>query len=274
MMERALALDPNNSEAHLSYSYYLSGAGRCVESLEHAYTALEIDPEFGWRTLSVPRALKCVGRFAESDAAYLKALDQDRGNMFILREMYMNHLIRSEADGLERLRAHVRDTLWKDAPNSDVQGWLDWTAIAVEALRGKREPFIAALEKEVGADRRPDESDSLPELYRRKGDVLWIHAIEFAVLGKAERSIDMLVRAVADSALYIPETMPYGAFEFSPEVRANPRYQAIWRSDPRLTELAGLRLQALKDGQMAGVLPDGTKVVPRIDNVRVTDTRG
>ncbi len=261
MMERALALDPNNSEAHLSYSYYLSGAGRCVEALEHSYTALEIDPEFGWRTLSVPRALKCIGRFEESDAAYIKALDQDRGNMFILREMYMNHFLRGEADKLEKLRAHVHDDLWKGAPHTDVQRWLDWTALAVEALRGRREPFLARLEKEVRADMPPDESDGIAETFRRKGDVMWIQAVEFAVAGAPERSIDMLERAIADSALYIPETMPYGAFEFSPEVRANPRYQAIWRSDPRLAELTALRLQALKNRQMAGVLPDGTKVV-------------
>jgi TolB-like protein/DNA-binding winged helix-turn-helix (wHTH) protein/tetratricopeptide (TPR) repeat protein len=262
MMERALALDPNNSDAHLSYSYYLSGAGRCVEALEHSRTALEIDPEFGWRTLSVPRALKCLGRFAESDEAYINALNQDRGNMFILREIYMNHLVRGEADKLEKVRVHVRDTLWQGSPNSDVQSWLDWTAVAVGALRGQREPFLAMLEKEVQADRRPDESDTVTEALRRKGDVMWIQAIEFAVAGAPERSIDMLERAIADNALYIPETMPYGAFEFTPEVRANPRYQSIWRTDPRLVELAALRLEALRNTQMHGVLPDGRVVTP------------
>lgn len=262
MMERALALDPNNSDAHLSYSYYLSGAGRCVEALEHSHAALAIDPEFGWRTLSVPRALKCLGRFAESDEAYIKALNQDRGNMFILREMYMNHFVRGEADKLEKLRVHVRDTLWQGAPHPDVQGWLDWTELAVEALRGQRTPFLAMLETEVRADRRPDESDTIAEMHRRKGDVMWIHAIEFSVAGAPEGAIDMLERAVAEAALYIPETMPYGAYEFSPEVRANPRYQSIWRTDARLVELVALRLDALRNGQMHGVLPDGTLVMP------------
>ena len=64
--------------------------------------------------------------------------------------------------------------------------------------------------------------------------------------------------------LYIPETMPYGAFEFSAEVRADPRYQAIWKTDPRLVELVALRLEAVRAGQMYGVLPDGTKVVPKV----------
>lgn len=270
MMERALALDPNNSDAHLSYSYYLSGAGRCVESLEHSRVALTIDPEFGWRTLSVPRALKCLGRFAESDDAYLAALNQDRGNMFILREMYMNHFVRGDADKLEKLRAHVRDTLWQGSPSDDVQGWLDWTGVAVGALRGQREPFLAMLEQEVQSNRRPDESGTIPEMHRRKGDVMWIHAIEFAVAGDAKRCIDMLEAALADGALYIPETLPFGAFEFSPEVRANPRYQSLWRTDPRMVELRALRLEALRAGQMHGVLPDGRVVTPEIP---VVDSR-
>lgn len=262
MMERALALDPNNSNAHLSYAYYLSSAGRCIEALEHSRTALAIDPEFGWRTLSVPRALKCMGRLAESDAAYVMALNQDRGNMFILREMYMNHFIRGEADKLENLRVHVRDTLWKGAANPDVQGWLDWTALAVEALRGHRKRFLAMLEAEVRARERGNQPLSMAEVQRRKGDVMWIQAIEFAVAGDPERSIDMLEGAIAEGALYIPETMPYGAFEFTAEVRANPRYQSIWRTDPRLVEIAALRLDALRNRQMHGILPDGTTITP------------
>ncbi len=262
MMERALALDPNNADAHLSYSYYLSGAGRCVEALEHSRAALEIDPEFGWRTLSVPRALKCLGRFAESNAAYITAINQDPGNMFILREMYMNHFVRGEADLLEKLRVHVRDTLWKGVPHPDVQGWLDWTAVAVEALRGQRAPFLVMLEREVGVDKRPGEALTVTELQRRKGDVMWIQAMEFAAAGSPERAIDMLEGAITANALYIPETMPYGAYEFTPEVRANPRYQSIWRTDPRLVEIASLRLEALRGGQMHGILPDGRTVTP------------
>ncbi len=263
LMERALALDPNNSETHLSYAYYLSGAGRCVESLEHARAAIAIDPEFGWRTLGVPRALKCLGRFEESDAAYLKALDQDRSNMFILREVYLNHLVRGDADGLERLRSHVRDDLWKGAPNPDVKLWLDWTAVAIKALRGDRAPFLNLIEADVRADQSPSEAAQVPpDIQRRKGDVMWIQAVEFAVAGKPNRAIDMLEGAIAEATLYIPETMPFGAYEFTPEVRADRRYQAIWRTDPRLVELVQLRRKAVEDKQMDGVLATGERSTP------------
>jgi hypothetical protein len=77
----------------------------------------------------------------------------------------------------------------------------------------------------------------------------------------------MLEAALAEGALYIPETLPYGAFEFTPEVRANPRYQSAWRTDPRMVELKALRLDALQAGQMHGVLPDGTMVTPKIEPV-------
>ena len=182
--------------------------------------------------------------------------------MFILREMYMNHFVRGEADLLEKLRVHVRDTLWKGDPHPDVAGWLEWTAVAVDALRGERAPFLAMLEKEVGSRTQPVGAVTVSELHRRRGDVMWTQGIEFAVAGSPERSIDMIEGAIAANALYIPETMPYGAYEFTPAVRASPRYQSIWRTDPRLVEISALRLEALRNGQMHGVLPDGRVVTP------------
>jgi TolB-like protein/DNA-binding winged helix-turn-helix (wHTH) protein len=265
LMERALALDPNNSEAHLSYTYYLSGSGRCVEALKHAKTAIEIDPEFGWRSLGVPRTLKCLGRFEESDAAYLKALEHDPRNIFVLREIYLNLLVRRDSAEMRKLRTYVRDELWKGAPEPPIQGWLDWTAIAADALDGNTKPFIALIEEDVrtgGAKIGEPAGPGISDLQRAKAEEMWIQAVEFAVAGSPQRSIDMLEKAVQAGTLYIPETLPYGAYEFSPEVRADPRYQAIWKADPRVVTLMELRLQAVKARQMQGVLPDGTPVMP------------
>jgi hypothetical protein len=52
-------------------------------------------------------------------------------------------------------------------------------------------------------------------------------------------------------------------------MRANPRYQAIWKRDPRLVELMDLRRQAVEAGQMDGYLPNGQRSTPKsipIDN--------
>jgi TolB-like protein/DNA-binding winged helix-turn-helix (wHTH) protein/Flp pilus assembly protein TadD len=266
MLERALALDPNHIDAHLSYAYYLSGAGRCVEALQHSQAAIEIDPEFGWRTLGVPRALKCLGRFEEADAAYRKALEHDPANMFVLREVYLNMLVRRDAAGLRDLRTYVRDTLWKGAPPPNVRGWLRWTEVAANALDGDTAPFIAFVEEDIRVAGVPGVQlgPGIVDARRGLAEERWIQAIEFAIAGAPKRSLDMFEASMKIGTLYIPETMPYGPFEFSPEVRADPRYQTVWKTDPRLAEIVALRLEAVKAGQMYGVLPDGTKVVPKV----------
>ncbi|MDP3736809.1 MAG: hypothetical protein Q8R02_05440 [Hyphomonadaceae bacterium] len=104
-------------------------------------------------------------------------------------------------------------------------------------------------------------------------DVQWTYAVEFAFAGDTSRAITLLQAAVNEGSLYIPETMPYGSTEFTPEMRADPRYQAIWRNDPRLVELMKLRLEALEAGQMDGVLPDGRRSTPRPEILKPVDSR-
>lgn len=254
MLKRALALDPNQADARVSYSYFLSGVGRCVEALEHAQAALQIDPEFGWRTMGVPRALKCLGRWDDAEAAYLDALQQDTDNPMVLRELYHVHLVRGDIAGLEKLRAHLRDDVWKGKPTGDGEAWLTWTGAAVNAMRGNRAPFAEMLEEEArrSVGDSGDLGRPLTEVLRGKGDLMWVLAVEFAFTGNSERAITMLEGALNAGTLYIPETMPGGQFEFTPEMRADPRYQAIWRNDPRLIEFVDLRRQAVAAGQMAG----------------------
>lgn len=262
MLERSLALDPNQADVRVSYSYFLSGVGRCVEAVDQAAMAVALDPEFGWRTLSVPRALKCAGRVADANAAYLDALEQDPGNLVILREMYLNHLMRGDAEGLEKLRAYLNDTLWKERRPEAAERWDPWARRAIEALKGEPGAFAAMIEAQARRDM--DGGIDLPRtrVLGGKGDLMWVMAIEFAFTGKTDRAIEMLEGAIAAGALYIPETMPFGAHEFTPEMRADPRYQAIWRNDPRLVELVELRRKAVEQRQMEGVLASGEKVSP------------
>lgn len=261
LLKRALALDPNQADARVSYSYYLSGVGRCVEALEHARAALQIDPEFGWRRMGVPRALKCLGRYDEAEAEYLDALRQDPDNAVVLRELYHIYLMRGDANGLEAMRVKLRDDVWKGAPSEDGQDWLAWTGAAIEAMRGEGKHFEDVIEAEVrrdinGATASGDKP--LADVLHGRADLMWVLAVEFAFTGHTDRAIGMLQEAVKGGALYIPETMPGGRYEFTAEMRADPRYQAIWRNDPRLVELMNLRRKALAEGQMAG--PDSAVV--------------
>lgn len=262
MLERALALDPNQADVRLSYSYFLSGVGRCVEAVEHARAALDLDPEFGWRTFGVPRALKCAGRQEEAIAAYHDLLRQEPGNPVILRELYLDHLTRWDPDGLEALRSQVIASFDGALPEY-VEEWLEWTGAALRGMREDPKIYTAGIEAVLRRNLDIPAGTPIISGLRDKGDMMWVLAVEYGFYGDTKGAIDMLAASIAQGTLYIPETMPYGAHEFTAEMRADPRYQAIWRSDPRLIELTNLRLKSLQAGQMSGVLPDGTVVTPK-----------
>ena len=214
--------------------------------------------------MGLPRALKCLGRHQEAEEAYLDVLRQDPDNVMVLREIYLNHLVQDDVEGLEALRARVRDDVWKGAPSEDGQRWLDWTGNAARAMRGDNDQFAKALEAQVRSVASADPTDEdkpLRDTLRGKAELMWVLAVEFAFTGHTEKAIEMLQGAVQGGTLYIPETMPGGQFEFTPEMRADPRYQSIWRNDPRLVELVNLRRQAVANGQMAG--PNGIVVDKR-----------
>lgn len=266
MFERAVALDPNQADVRLSYSYYLSGAGRCLEALEHARAAVEIDPEFGWRTMGVPRALKCAGRVDDAMKAYLDALAIDPANDVILRDIHLDYMMRGDSEGLAKTRDYIRDVLWKGQPSPEVARWFEWTDANVVGAGGNSAERARALESVARRSFGTGEDDtrSLEEMIGPHPEMKWIGAVLLGFTGQPDRAITMLKGAVDGGTLYIPETMPYGPYEFTPEMRADPRYQAIWKSDPRLSELMALRLEALKAGQMAGTLPGGERVIPQL----------
>jgi TolB-like protein/DNA-binding winged helix-turn-helix (wHTH) protein len=269
LFERALALNPNDVLAHVFYSFYLSGTGRCIEALDHARIAEDLDPVGFKNDLTVPRMLNCVGRQMEADSLYLSVLDKDRSNLFILSEIYARFLARRDAEGLRALGVHVRDDLWKGSPSAAVQSILKRIDLSIDALGNRPQAFRIMLTQELDESRRTGVFTSPVAQGRRSADVSWLYAVELAFAGDTARAIDMLQKAITEGSLYIPETMPYGATEFTPEMRADPRYQAIWRSDPRLVELMRLRLEALEAGQMAGVFPDGRTFIP----TQAVDTR-
>jgi len=263
LMERALALDPNNADTHLSYSFFLTMTGRCVDAVEHARLAVALDPEFGFRTLGIPRALKCAGQHQEAADLYAQALRPDPGNLFVIREVYLYHLERRDVAALRALVTTIRDTIWKGAPPVEVAAMLDRITLAVDALEGRPDAYAARIERDVRAYDDPDAEPPLDSL-SHSVDTLWVHALEFAHAGKPGRAVDMLERATAGGSLYIPENLPYGENEFTPEVRADPRYERIWRRDPRLADLAKLRLAAAHARQMVGRLENGSAVAPKV----------
>ncbi|MDP3736808.1 MAG: winged helix-turn-helix domain-containing protein [Hyphomonadaceae bacterium] len=94
---RALALNPNDTFTRVFYSFYLSGAGRCIEALEHAQLAEDLDPVNFKTDLTVPRMLNCTGQLEEADRRYRQVLDKDPSNVFMLSEIYLRFLARRGA---------------------------------------------------------------------------------------------------------------------------------------------------------------------------------
>lgn len=265
LFERAIALDPNQSGAHVFYAFYLSSTGRCVEALEHAQAASAIDALLASGSIGdlvQARMLKCVGRLRESDAVYRQALRLDPSNLFALTEIYLGFLSRNDAAGLRDLIRYVTVDLSGGAPTPQAQATLQRIALAADALEGRPNAFRAFLMKDFADFKRTNSVDLPSSQGRRTCDSYWTYAVELAWAGETSAAIDALGEAIANGSLYIPETMPYGFNEFPPAMRNDPRYQALWRFDPRLVELMRLRLEALKAKQMLGRLPDGTLVKP------------
>jgi hypothetical protein len=234
-----------------------------------------IDPEFGWSTLGLPRALKCAGEDAEANRLYLRQLTANPDEAFLVREIYLNYLERRDGAALRALPAEVAKANAGKPLAPPVEAMMVRAKLAAEALEGATLPFLQQIEADVAEDIRLDAQGLPNDQGRYAPDMMWMHAIEFAIAGAPQRAIDMLERAVSSGSLYIPETLPYGAYEFTPEVRKDQRYQAIWRSDARLRELVKMRLASLGAGQMEGVLPDGRKVKPippRPDPLRAGQT--
>lgn len=262
LFKRAVAIDPNDFNVRIFYSFFLSATGRCREAWEQVKVAVAVDPENRERRVLVPRAMKCLGQQEAADKAYLALIDADRGNLFLFTETYLYFLVRKDAPALRRLAQHVREDLWAGTPPPQVAAMIARAGLAADALEGRPDAYRAFLAADLAAF-DAEQAKALPSVQgRRSSDTIWTYAIEFAFAGETARAIDLLQRALAAGSLYIPETMPFGAFEFTEAVRSSPRYQAIWTSDPRLVELKRLRLASLQARQMAGVMPDGSVVTP------------
>lgn len=260
LFERALAIDPNNPDAQSWYTYQLTTTGRCREALAHARIAAELDPSNTWVRMATPRVLKCLGRAEESDALFMRELDGARGNVFLASEIYLNYFVRREPEKIRALQQRLRD-LWNGAPPPPVATLLTRMDAGVAALEGDGAPLLAIVEADAAIFVQDEATPYLDA--RRNGDLAFMLSIEAAWAGAPERAIDLLEFALQTRSLYITEVMPYGAYEFTPEVRANPRYQALLRRDPAMVELMELRLNSVRDRQMEGMLPDGRRVSAR-----------
>ncbi len=251
LFRRAIATDPSLVEARWSYAYELGELGRAKEGLVQAQELFRLDPENLWRRVALARLLYLAG---ERDAAlkrYDIELAADPRNAFLVREVYLMFLSEGNAGALKRLNQTLRTVLWRDKRMTPAIFALS-TRIdaALAALSGTPQALLGLVDADVAALDGPA-GRAATQQGRASVDLPYIYALEYAWSGQADLALRMLKRALAAGSLYWPATLPYGPAEFPPPVRNDPRFAALWSSDPRLVELMRSRKAAVVAGQMA-----------------------
>jgi TolB-like protein/DNA-binding winged helix-turn-helix (wHTH) protein len=264
LFKRALAIDPNHLEAHWGYAYQVSMLGDGLEGLAHAKALMRLDPETEWRRLALPRMYLTVGDMVRAKSLYDHEFAANPGNLFLIRELYIVALTNNDADALAKLPGRMRAQLPPaELQRPDVVALLARAAAASEALAGRPAGLLKLVDADV-ADYDAKLAGTGTQQGRASVDLLFIYAMEYAWAGAAAQSAPLLDRALAGHSTYWPPTLPYGPSQFPAKVRELPAFQAAWRSDPKRAEIVRLRLDALQRGRMAGFLPDGRKVTPRV----------
>ncbi len=261
LFERAIKADPNSLDARSSYSFLLSTVGDCVKSLENSTIARVVDADSPMSMTAVARSLRCLGRHEEADSLLMDALAKQPENVFRIRELYIGLLQRREGRKLKEAALHIDKTLFHGSPPVVVAPVLTRMQMAADMLEGsRRDEFLTLVNADLSRLLEPDAPPRIDG--RLTVDVLWTLAIELAMVGDRDAAVRALEGSIAGGSLYIPENMPYGEFEFTPEVRASQQYQRIWTRDPRLVELTRMRKENLEKGRMAGRWPDGSVTKP------------
>lgn len=242
MYQRALALDPDAGRAHAWYAYLLSTEGRCAEGLAHARAAAAVG-QTAWEQQIIPRLLLCDGQTAQAWQGYREILKRERGNVVLLREIYLSQLAWRDAKALRELRGFVHDTLWAGAPPLEVSLMLTRIDAGVAALEGRPSALQKLLEAEQRDGSRQARFRALS--YSTSGDAAFVRGLEYASAQRPAEALAALRAAVAGRSLYLPWMLPCGPAELGPPLRNDAAYAGIWRSDPGLAQLIARRREAI-----------------------------
>ncbi|HLZ74946.1 winged helix-turn-helix domain-containing protein [Phenylobacterium sp.] len=258
LFRRAIAGNPNLIEAHWAYGYELGELGRSKEGLVHAREVFRLDPEDPYRRIALPRLLYLVEGGRE---AALKRYDIELAaapeNVFLVQEIYQTYLAEGNVGALRRFKAKVAE-LWKGRQvPPKISALMTRTDAAVAALRGAPDRLVALVDADVAAYDAAGRGVAATQHGRASVDLLYIWALEYGWAGATGRALDLLARALAGHSLYYVAALPYGPAEFPEPMRSDPRYAALWRSDPHLIELMESRRSARAAGQTAGPVKRG-----------------
>jgi serine/threonine protein kinase/tetratricopeptide (TPR) repeat protein len=201
---RAIALNPNNSRAHLLYAYYLGDRRRFDQSLAESQRAQALDP------VSL-NASKTVGWAFYFGRQYDQAIEQCKKTLEMDSRFWPAHDIMA--------RAHFQKGMYDEAieefqkahmlsPSTvDIIAELGYT----HAVTGKKREAQTALEE-------------LKELSKRRHVPAFWFAFLSSGLGEKDRAFEWLEKAYAERSL---------VFAY---LEAEPMFDGL-RSDPRVADL-------------------------------------
>ena len=244
LLRRAILADPGLVEARWAYGTLLGTLNRSDEGIAQARELVLLDPEnVSRRGYLLHRLQYAAGERQAALAGYGAALVKGRANLFDLRELYMTYLTEGNAAGLDELLAQARDLL-RGQTEGETGRLLQRIGAAADALRGRPQAFLALIDASMR---------ELVELKathggRRGSDLIFLAALEYAWAGAVDPALSALERAVNARSLNWTASLPYGRNPFPAPVRGHARFAAIWKSDPRLSELIALRARAAGRG--------------------------
>lgn len=257
LFRKALMLSPSFIDAHWSFAYMLGTIGRAVEGLRHAQIVFKLDPESLWHRIALPRLFCVVGDRGNMFRRYEIELTAAPDNLFLIKEIYTVHLCDGDAFALDRLADRVKALHGDTKLSNATATMLSRIAEGAAALRGDSAAYVARIDADVRAYDDAASSKRQGLHGRLSVDLLFLYAIEYAWSGQADKALTLMARAVAGYSLYWPAAAPYGVAPLPASLRADPRYQAIWKREARTRAYLALRRKALLDREMAGYFPDG-----------------
>lgn len=265
LFRHALVNDPGNADAHWAYSHQLATLGRARDGLDQTFALEALDWTHLWRRITLPRMIYLLGLRDQALASYYAELGAKPSNPFLLWEIYYLHAAERSADGLQGLVAWLAKH-WQGRPMpAEVGGIVIRARAALAAMQGSPAAMLAILDGE----RMQLDAGALSQATlggRARDDIGFILAIEYACAGNYDSAIALLDQALAAKSVYWVASLPYGNAPFPAAMRADPRFQALWRRDPRLAAAIERRRQAALAGQMATVWPDGRLALPALSS--------
>ena len=198
--KRAIDLDTNNPSAYTTYGGLLTGLGRRDEAEANYNKAILLEPVSPGIVRGYALSLVMARRYDEAEKQLKRAIDLEPNRAVTFYSLCSLYL----------LRARYADAVEACARSREING-------NPEAATAMRESFAKGGYKEFVQGLANDK-------WPAAGNIAYIYATYFMLLGERERAIDKLEKSYSDREGFIPM------------INVDPRFDGL-RDEPRFQEL-------------------------------------